>query len=283
MAGSTSHVRVGDIDIFVVTVGGGRPLLVIHGGPGLGTAYVRALDALGDGHQVIYFDQRGAGQSDLGDPARLTFAGALDDVEGLRAALGLEQFDLLGHSIGGHLAYLYAARQPERVRSLVLVDVGPPFVEDLGEQLGAAMGSRRTHEDDAELVAIQASAAFREREPGAVDRWVRNVYAPFFRDRGAMSRIDFGLTAVGARNLVGGEERIMGTLAELDPVGSLGRIQCPTLVIHGELDPIPVAFSKLLADAIPGARFDLIPGVNHFAFVEDLEPFLGRVRDFLAA
>ena len=75
----------------------------------------------------------------------------------------------------------------------------------------------------------------------------------------------------------------MGTLAELDPVGSLGRIQCPALVIHGELDPIPVAFSRLLADAIPGARFDLIPGVNHFAFVEDPGPFLDRVRDFLAA
>jgi proline iminopeptidase len=282
MTETGSHVRVGDVEFFVVTVGDGPPLLVIHGGPGLGHSYLRSLDALAHERQVIYYDQRGAGRSATVDPASLTFAGLLEDLEGLRAALGLEQVDLLGHSLGGHPAYLYAARHPDRVRSLLLVDVGPPFDEELGERMGAEFASRRTREDDAARRAIERSPSFRAREPEAVDAWVRNVYTPMFRDRATIGRLPFDLTAVGAPNVVGGEERIMGTLAELDPLGSLARIRCPTLVVHGALDPIPAAFSRLLAATIPGATFALIPEVSHFAFAEDPEPFFATVRAFLA-
>lgn len=282
MIESTGHVRVGDIQMFVLAVGTGPPLLTIHGGPGLGHVYLRPLDALADDHRVIYFDQRGAGRTEPGDPSKLTFAGALEDLDGLRAALGLERVDLLAHSIGGHLAYLYAARQPEHVGRVVLVDVGPPFDEELGERMGAAFEARLDPEDVAERSAIEASGSFRRREPEAVERWVRSLYAPFFDDRAIARRLAYGLTRIGASTVVGGEERIMATLAELDPLGSLGEIRSPTLVVHGERDPIPAAFSKLLADAIPGARFELIPGVNHFAFIEDPGSFLPPVRAFLS-
>jgi pimeloyl-ACP methyl ester carboxylesterase len=79
------------------------------------------------------------------------------------------------------------------------------------------------------------------------------------------------------------EERLMSTLDAVDPVGSLGRVDCRTLVVHGEADPIPWEFGKLIADHIPAARLVVIPGASHFPFVEDRAAFLAAVRDFASA
>ena len=79
------------------------------------------------------------------------------------------------------------------------------------------------------------------------------------------------------------EERLMGTLAALDPVESLGRVECPTLVVHGEADPIPWEFGKFIADRIPKAKLVVIPGASHFPFVEDRAEFLQAIEEFRSA
>ena len=275
-------VRVRDIDVNVVRVGRGSPLL-ISGGPQLGHAYLRALDALSDEHEIIYFDARGTGRSELGDPGQLTFAGAVDDLEGLRGALGIERLSILGHSLGGHIAYLYAAAHPPSVEALIVVDAGPPLTEELGAQLWAAMKAKRTAGDDAELQRIRASDEFAAREPKAVERYILNIYTPFFRDRRTIATLDLGFTEMTAANVVDYEDRLVATLAHEDPLAALSRISCPTLVVHGELDPIPVEFSQSLADRIPGARLTIIPGGGHFPFIEERDPFQRAVRAFLAS
>ena len=274
-------VELGDIDVFVVRIGAGSPL-VVCGGPQLGHGYMRQLDFLADAREVIYYDARGSGQTEVGDSQELTFARAIADLEGLRAGLGLERFSLLGHSLGGHVAYLYASAHPDRVDSLVLVDVGPPFAEDQAAELGSAMTSSRTPEDDARLEEIQRSDAFGRREPKAVEDFILNIYAPFFRDRRSIETVDLGFTAITAANVLDYEERLVASLAQEDPLARLASIRCPTLVVHGELDPIPVAFGRLLADSIPGAEFALLPGASHFPFVEDRDQFERTVRPFLS-
>jgi proline iminopeptidase len=272
---------VRDIDVSVVRVGAGRPL-VVCGGPQLGHRYLRRLDVLADAYELIYFDARGSGHTEMGDPSELSFAGAIADLEGLRAALGIERITILGHSLGGHVAYLFAARHPERVDALVLVDVGPPFAEDQARELGRAMVSARTSEDDTKLRQIQESAAFLRREPKAVEEYILNIYAPFFRDRRSIETADLGFTPITAANVLDYEERLVATLPQEDPAASLATVRCPTLVVHGELDAIPVAFSQFLADSIPGAEFALLSGASHFPFIEDLDDFEGAVRPFLS-
>lgn len=218
MEAGAQRVKVRDIDIHVVRVGRGSPL-VICGGPQLGHPYLRALDALSDEREVIYFDARGSGRTELGDSSQLTFAGAIDDLEGLREALGIERFSILGHSLGGHVAYLYAARHPERVESLVLVDVGPPLTEELASRLWRAMQAQRTADDDADLQRIGTSAAFQAREPRAVEDYILNIYAPFFRDRRTIPTIDLGFTEITAANVVDYEEA-RGDAAGTGPAGS---------------------------------------------------------------
>jgi proline iminopeptidase len=270
-----------DVDQYVVRVGTGKPLL-IFGGPQLGHTYMRVLDVLADAYELIYFDARGTGRTALGNPAQLTFAGAVADLEGLRAGLGIEHLVILGHSLGGHLAYLYTARYPEMVDGLVLVDVGPPFADDQRSQLHWAMTTSRTAEDDARLAQIQASAAFERREPKAVEDFIRNIYRPFFRDRRSIDTVEFGFTEITAANVLDYEDRLVESLLREDPQSSLAAIRCPTLVIHGEIDPIPAAFGRLLADSIPNAEFALLPGVSHFPFIEDAEAFQLTIRKFLS-
>jgi proline iminopeptidase len=281
METATQTVMLGDIEAFVVRVGVGRPL-VICGGPQLGHRYMRRLDVLADEHELIYFDARGSGRTELGDSSELTFGRAVADLEGLRAGVGIKRFSILGHSLGGHLAYLYASKHPERVEALVLVDVGPPFAEDQASELGSAMTSSRTPEDDARLAEIQASDAFGRRDPKAVEDFILNVYAPFFGDRRSIETVELGFTAITAANVLDYEERLVASLAEEDPLSRLAMIRCPTLVVHGELDPIPVAFGRFLADSIPGAEFALLPGASHFPFVEDRDQFERTVRTFLS-
>jgi proline iminopeptidase len=278
---ASQAVKLDDIEVFVVRAGTGGPF-VICGGPQLGHRYMRRLDFLADARELIYYDARGSGMTPLGASSELTFARAVADLEGLRAGLGLERFSLLGHSLGGHVAYLYASAHPDRVDSLVLVDVGPPFAEDQGAELGSAMTSSRTLEDDARLAEIQRSDAFARREPKAVEDFILNIYSPFFRDRRSIEVVDLGFTAITAANVLDYEERLVASLAQEDPLARLAMIRCPTLVVHGELDPIPVAFGRFLADAIPGAEFALLPGASHFPFLEDRDQFERAVRTFLS-
>lgn len=281
MGTASQTVELADIEVFTTRVGVGSPV-VICGGPQLGHQYMRRLDFLADEHELVYYDARGSGKTQLGDPAGLTFATAVADLEGLRAGLGIGRFSVLGHSLGGHLAYLYASMYPNRVDALVLVDVGPPFAEDQAAELGSAMTSARGPEDDARLEEIGASDAFARREPKAVEDFILNIYAPFFRDRRSIETVDLGFTAITAANVLGYEERLVASLAEEDPLARLATIKCPTLVVHGEIDPIPAAFGQLLANAIPGATFALLPGASHFPFLENRDQFERTVRTFLS-
>jgi proline-specific peptidase len=282
MDAPSQTVNVGDVDLSVVRVGTGPPILLC-GGPQLGHSYMRHFDFLADTHECIYYDARGSGKSPLGNPSELSAAGAVADAEGLRAGLGLERLTLVGHSLGAHVAYLYASKYPQRVDSLVLVDVGPPLSEDQMHQLERGMAARRSAADDARLAQIQASAEFARRDTKAVEDFIRNVYAPFFNDRRNSDSADYGFTDITAANVLGYEERMVRSLFREDPPTRMAAIRCPTLVMHGELDPIPLAFAQQLAALIPGARLAVIPGSSHFPFVEDAEPFQATIRAFLAA
>ena len=70
------------------------------------------------------------------------------------------------------------------MESLILVDVGPPLDEELGQRFWSAMESRRSPEDEGGGGRIRASAEFKSGEPAALERFMKNLYGPFFRDPG---------------------------------------------------------------------------------------------------
>src|SRR5450755_1289301 len=106
--------------------GAGRPLACLPGGPGRTPGYLGDLGGLGGWRELILPDTRGTGESAVpADPATYRCDRLARDVEALRAELGLERIDLLGHSAGGSVALRYAAARPERIGHLVLLSPGP--------------------------------------------------------------------------------------------------------------------------------------------------------------
>lgn len=103
---------------------GATPLVLLHGGGSDSSTWAKVAPAFAATHQVYAVDQRGFGATSRGGP--YGFGPMRDDVLGLLDVLGVHRCDLVGHSMGGTVAWLAAQRQPERVAHLVIEDSPPP-------------------------------------------------------------------------------------------------------------------------------------------------------------
>ena len=258
-------------------------MVVMPGGPRWGFAHLRVgFDRLANGCELVYYDERGSGASPVGDPSLVSTSGTLSDLDALLAGLEIDRAILAGHSMAAHMVALYAATRAERVVALVLANPGPPLLPELMEQFGKEMASRRLPEDVEEMKRIEESAEYETRDPETLERHFRLRYGPFFRDRDNALKADFGFTQITAENVVEAAGRVMSDFRDHALPEKLGSILCPTLVVHSELDPIPVESSRFIADATPNAELVVIPGENHFAFLENPDAFAAAIKPFLA-
>jgi len=141
---------VGDVRLHYLTCGEGDPLLLLHGRGGAGALFTSILPQLAKERRVLTLDLPGWGLSDkppfTGQRARDTLAGWVESVAGFLDSQGLENIDLLGHSMGGFTALGMALAHPERISRLILVDAG-----GLGEdiqwdmRLYYALGAEKVH------------------------------------------------------------------------------------------------------------------------------------------
>ena len=257
--------------------------MIIPGGPRFGFAHLRpALDVLANGREVIYVDERGSGSSPAGDPAGISTAGTLVDLDALLDGLELEQVALAGHSLAAHMVALYAATRPERVRALVLLNPAPPFAPELREQFMKEMASRRTPEDADEIQRIEASSEYEAGDVAAAECYYQVFYVPFFNEREVALGTQYQLTENRTKNR-DTAQRIFADFGEHALPMKLGSITCPTLVVHGEHDPVPVASSAAIADAIPQGELVVVPGSSHYGFLESPETVATAVEPFLVA
>jgi pimeloyl-ACP methyl ester carboxylesterase len=104
------------------TSGSTTPVLLLHGGPGLGSDYLEPLETMaGQGRTIIRFDQLGCGRSDRPrDLSLWTISSCVEQTESIRKALGLDSIHLLGHSWGGMVALEYLLAHPLVVQSVCL-------------------------------------------------------------------------------------------------------------------------------------------------------------------
>jgi proline iminopeptidase len=281
MKATSTFIPVDDIQLHTTVVGDGTPLVVVHGAVGLGASYMRDLDRWADAFQLVYYDQRGSGDTPLGDLAKVSFAGAIDDLDGLRAALGIDRVNLVGHSAGAILAAMYAGTHPESTSSLVLLNPAPPLNPQLQQVQAREMAARRTPQDDATKKALEESSELQARDPQTLQRHTLNTFIPFFRDRATIETVQLGFTGLIAPDVQAVGARMFGSIGALDPMRTLAAIECPTLVVHSELDPVPVAWAHALVETIPGADYVILDGASHFAHVEDAKQLAGAALPWL--
>src|ERR1700733_5581484 len=117
----TIAVPGGDVWFKRVGGGGGRPLLAVHGGPGLPHNYISSLERLADEREVIFWDQLGCGNSERpSDPRLWTMDRSVAEMEAVVKELGLNRFHIFGNSWGGMLAQQYALDTTSGAASLTI-------------------------------------------------------------------------------------------------------------------------------------------------------------------
>jgi pimeloyl-ACP methyl ester carboxylesterase len=249
-----------------------RPTVVLlHGGPGsYDHSYFKPDFArLSEAAQVVYLDLPGHGRSEWGDPAGWTFELCADAVRDFCDALGIVGPVVYGHSLGGFVALVYAARHPGHPSALVLQSTHARF--DLGR---IVEGFRRAGGD--EVAAIVERVYGGDSTSVTPEEWVRCWrlvgWVPGEEEK-ARTIVNRELNAPGLELMRG-----------FDVLDQLARIECPTLVCVGELDPItPVAAAREMVDALPdgSARLEVIEGAGHFTWKDAPDRYWPLLTSFM--
>ena len=265
---------------------GGDPVVLIHGGPGLTSDYLADdLTTMARTHALLVYDQRGIGRSTLvSDSTALAAQRYVEDLDAIRKHLGLEQLTLLGHSWGVAPAVLYAMQHPEHVRRMILVGVIPPERSGLTSAFQALAAARdsATRRRMAELQAIRKA---NPSDLAACREYYRLWFTPFFGVSSAASRMKGNVCAgspESLRNKQNVDRFTFASLGDWDWTASLSRVAVPTLIIQGELDPLPIASARTWAAAMPNARLLALQGVGHFPYVETPDVFFAAIDRFLS-
>ncbi len=253
-------------------------LVLLHGGPGFDhSAYKPTFSALADIAQVVFLDHRGNGRSEPGPRETWTLAQWGDDVRAFCEALGIAHPVVLGVSFGGMVAMAYATRHPEHPAKLILVST---------EAAGTSYRERRValfERFGGPEVGALARRRFLEghTDEATLEAWVRlalPLYTRTPRDPAVMQRTIRRPEVTRWFTRPGGE----GQTFDLFP--TLSRVQCPTLVMGGEEDPMtPIECQVDLAAALPAhlARFERFPACGHGVFADAPERAMAVIRDFI--
>jgi proline-specific peptidase len=264
---------------------GDGPLLVCHpGGPGFSSLYLGDLAGLGERFTLVLLNPRGTdGSTRPADARAYRTDDYVADLEELRLHLGVEQFDLLGHSHGGVVAQAYAAGHPTRIRRLVLASTLARFHADQVAAMEAAIegcrGEAWFEDAHAALQAEQAGEFETDAELAELALREFPFYFARFGDREAEYLESLRPERPNADALRFFNEEDF-TSFDLRPV--LASIAVPTLVIAGAEDFItgPVC-AREIADGIAGSELELLAETGHFVFVEAPERFRESVLRFL--
>lgn len=250
------------IDCAYSVEGQGPALFLIHGIGARRATFAKLVEGLKDRYTCISYDLRGHGASPLPE-GRFGLEDLVDDLEALRARLGIERGHFAGHSLGGMIGPAYARRYPDRVLSLGLWSTA----------------AFRTEDDSAKVMGVVA--AMRERGIGQV---LDTLTARWFTDDfcGAHPEvIDWRKKQVMDTN-PDVFLNVFDIYAETEMGPWLHEITAPSQVLTGELDGgCNPRLNKLIAAALPQSELVVLDGLKHAIFIEATDRVLPPVRAFL--
>jgi proline iminopeptidase len=277
------HVEGGRVWYHRVGSGNRTPVVLLHGGPGSCSYYMKPLLALAADRPVIIYDQLGCGKSDRPtDTTLFTVDRYVRELQTLRDSLGLTEIHLFGHSWGGMLAAAYMGTHPAGVRSLIMsspvvttaqwVHDADSMIKELPDSVQRAIAK---HEADHTTDSPEYQAAM-------------NVYYGLHLMRKPpLSKADADSSNTAFSKQIyeymwgPSEFTSTGTLKNFDATDWLKSVSVPSLFLAGQYgEEVPASierFSKL----VPGSQFVMIPGSAHVTHNDNLPAVLSAVRHFL--
>lgn len=258
------RVDADGVGIWVERRGRGPDVLLIAGLSDPAEAWQPQLDGLSDRYRLIAFDNRGSGRTPLPD-GPLSVPMMADDAAALLRALQVEQAHVAGFSGGSLIAQELALRHPELVRSLVLVSTWARL-----DAYSRSM-TRFWHW----LVTAAPS------ERAMLEAFLLWMYTPRAHADGMVQRVIDETLAFPHPQSAEAFQRQLDPFMTHETLDRLPGITAPTLVMAGELDiGAPPRFGRIVAEAIPGATFEVLAGEAHQPFQESPDVFNARVDAF---
>ena len=263
MSATAQHVESAGVRIAWERVGAGPPLLLMHG---LGYArwgWGPLTSLLAEDFDVVLYDNRGIGESDV-PPGPYTTRQLADDAVAVLDAADLDRAHVIATSLGGMAAQELALAYPERLDRLVLACTTP-----------GGHGAFRMPQQTVELMEAAASLA----PDVALRRFVENALSPAAPD-GLVDTI-YERRLANPFDIAGWHAQAAAGAA-FDASERIHAIAAPTLVLHGTADVVvDPRNAELLACQIPDARLELLDGLGHLFFWEAPELTARLIREFL--
>ncbi len=242
------YIDVRGLKTYVETLGSGEPILLLHGGLITKETLSNQADELSKNYRIILPERRGHGRTaDLdGD---ITYENMADDTVALMENLGIQRAVLCGHSDGANVAMLIAIKRPELVKSIIPIS-GNFNNDDMTEEDRAALRSR-TVED------FRTSKLFQ--------KWIESYYSVVPNAPEKFPKLC---------------EKIK-KLWTSDWNWDVTKISCPTLVMSGDRDVIPLSHTLEMFHNIKDAKLCIVPGTTHALIEEKPKMVNAAIIDFL--
>lgn len=257
--------------IHIQEFGKGEPVIFLAGGPGLNAIYMQPVwQKLSENFRCIILNQRGTGSSliPVVNRASLSMDNYVNDIEALRKHLGLDKLTLLGHSWGGMLAMVYLAKEPGRVKKMVLLDSGGPDTA-FTSVFGTNFNKNLTKEDRDEIRKLDSLGL----------STMRGSWPGYFYDR---------KRALATREKIPLQKGVLqhrevfpftsaGYFAFSDTMKSaLKKTTVPVFLIQGREDPMGESTAMDIKRVLPQTSVHFIEKCGHLPWLENPE----QVKEF---
>lgn len=277
------HIAVEGGNIWYRIAGSGTktPLILLHGGPGVPSYYLKPLLALADERPVIIYDQLGAGKSDhVTDTLLFTLPRFVRELETLRESLGVRQMYVLGHSWGTILGSEYALAHPDVVKGLVLSSPAlsiPRWLHDADSLLKTMPDSTQRTIHRLEAQHAETTAAYQAATMEFYSRYV------FSKPLSPDAESSFTQLAAPLYNYMQGASEfvVTGSLKGYDITPRLGQLHMPVLFTAGDVDEATPGTTRWYSSLIPGSKVEIIPASAHLTSNDNPEAYVRVVRMFL--
>ena len=265
----------------VVGSGTATPAILLHGGPGFASYYMKPLEALSSDRRVVRYDQLGAGASDrLTDTTKMTIPHFVAELDSLRSHLGYDKVHLVGHSWGTILGLEYYRAHPEHVASLTLASpaIDIPAWEKNARQLVTTLS-------DSAQRAIRVREAEKKYDAPDYQNALMEFYGKYVWRHPDSVNLDSTFKTVNEAiyNYMQGpsEFTITGTLKRYDATPFLKDVKVPVLYTVGEFDEANPAIVKRFSAMTPGSTYVVLPGAAHLTEWDAPDAMNRAIRDFL--
>jgi proline iminopeptidase len=280
-------VTLNGVHLHYRTIGDGPVLFLVPPGWGVASVYLqRAFSSLAKHLRLVFIDTRGSGLS--GRPAAATHMGTVDmadDLEALRVHLDLSEISILGHSNSGAIALSYAARYPDRVSKLVLIDS-----QVLGLSAAAdtqrILQNRSTDPRFEEAIRVVSTFFTGQVNPATSDESLESFIAqvlPLYLHSPEkwLSRAREQLSGP-ISSYAFASQFAADAAFPTDQTKSLGAIGAKVLIMVGRHDYIcPVALSDRLHEGIPESSLVIFEESGHLPWLEESNAFFAELERFL--